>query len=136
MSVEPEPIQKPLTERGPVLISFGLFLLIFGSGMISHALSLISASAFVLSGVLMLIAGGLLLLSVFEIQKPSTKAIVLLGGIVLLVGSGALISSDWRGAAGGVGSLALGILIIWVGVEIMRRGWKKYSILQKPSAVG
>ncbi|MEM3401845.1 MAG: hypothetical protein QXH08_01280 [Candidatus Hadarchaeales archaeon] len=69
---------------------------------------------------------GLLILSTFELQKPTTKAITLLGGIALLVGSGIQISSDWGGAAGGLGSLAIGILLIWIGVEIMKRGWKKY----------
>ncbi|MEM3519493.1 MAG: hypothetical protein QW179_02890 [Candidatus Hadarchaeales archaeon] len=121
-----KPEKKPLTERGAVLIACGLFLLVFGSVMVSHALTLISVSAAVLSGIVMLIAGGLLILSTFELQKPTTKAITLLGGIALLVGSGIQISSDWGGAAGGLGSLAIGILLIWIGVEIMKRGWKKY----------
>lgn len=125
------PVPQQVTEQPKhfATMLIGIILIVFGAILINQGMNVVQTSGALMMGVGLLAAGALLVFagaSRIWPAKPAVDVGMIIGGIVLLVLSGAELVANWGTAMYGIGLTILGIVMIVVGVQIARQGWKRY----------
>jgi len=120
------PAEQP---RHFATILTGIILIIVGAILINQGMNAVQTSNVLILGVGLLAAGALLVFAgASRVWPANLKANIgmILIGILLLVVSGSQLATNLSTALYGIGLTVVGIILIVVGVQVARQGWKRY----------
>jgi len=125
----PPPPPKPEAPKHFAGILLGIILCIVGALVIYQGIDVAKEVEKIAPSMALLAAGALLIFSGASKVWPG-KALVNVGlfivGLACLVGSGALIADNLRGAAYAILLTIIGIALIVFGVEVAKERWKRF----------